>query len=142
MAEEEEWDLGDRSPRREIRPRLPRPRNNSRWIPLPQPATLLSTQLFFPLPPKLVLPRHQTATKQTSVQGSIMFFLSETNCWFACTFLCECVIKKSENDTEGNAVFCMYVFFFLLIPLFIFPCHFVELGFSSRSVMYIQTWGQ
>uniref|UniRef100_A0A665T9T1 Serine/threonine-protein phosphatase n=1 Tax=Echeneis naucrates TaxID=173247 RepID=A0A665T9T1_ECHNA len=39
-------------------------------------------QSFFLYLPNLFLPRHQTAAKQTSVQGSIMFFLSETifNC--------------------------------------------------------------
>jgi len=146
MAEGEGWDLGDRSPRHEIRPRLPRQRNNSRWIPLPQPASPLSAShfsLFFillsPIPPQnLSFPCQQSS----SVQGSITVFLSKTifNCLFGCLRALFCVSvkkKKSRNDSEGIAVFCMYVFFsssFSPVPAVLFHCHFVEMG-SCPSVM-------
>lgn len=122
MAEGEEWDLGDRSPHHEIQPSPPKPRNNTRWVPLPQPATPPPPRwptapfFFFLYLPNLFFPRHQMAAKQTSVQGSIMFFFL-SKMIFKSLFGCLCAIllrgkKRRVNDTRGIAVFCMYVCMF------------------------------
>lgn len=126
MAEGEGWDLGDRSPRHEIRPRLPRPRNNSRWIPLPQPASPLSAShfsLFFillsPIPPQnLSFPCQQSS----SVQGSITVFLSKTifNCLFGCLRALFCVSVKKKKKVGmilRELLYSVCMFFFLLLFL-------------------------
>lgn len=119
-AEGEEWDLGDRSPHHEIQPSLPRPRNNTRWVPLPQPATSRRPQYSF-FPPSVsqtFSPFSPNGNKADKCPGFNHVFSSLKWFWTVCLavcvqFFCECVCKKrkiSENDTEGIAVFCMYVF--------------------------------
>lgn len=150
MAEGEEWDLGDRSPHHEIQPSPPKPRNNTRWVPLPQPATppppvgplLLfffssTSQTCFSL-----VTKWQQSRQVSRVQSCFFFSLR----WFLslCLAVCVqfyCVEKKDVWMTQEELLYsvCMYVCFnfFCLpsVPSALFSCLFVQVG-SCPSVMF------
>lgn len=144
MVEGEEWDPGGRSLLHEIQPRPPRPRNNTRWVPLTQPATpspplCRPNALFFPLPPKLVSPSSTNGNKADKCPGFNHVFSSLKLFLTVCVqfFVCLCVYKEknsSENDAEGIAVLCMYVsiFFFPPVSSVLFPCLYVKMGYSTH----------
>lgn len=135
MVEGEEWDPGGRSLLHEIQPRPPRPRNNTRWVPLTQPATpspplCRPNALFFPLPPKLVSPSSTNGNKADKCPGfnhvfsSLKLFLTVCVQFFVC--LCVCVYKEKTAvrmmQRESLCCVCMFLFFsFLLYRLFCFP---------------------
>lgn len=128
-AEGEEWVLDDLSPRHEIQPSLLRPRNNTRRVPLPQPAT--PPNALIPLPPKH--PRQQTATKQTSVQGSIYVFIFLSETISSCLFGCSCAIFSVRENVRMMQRVWLYsvwmAFYFpsALVPSVLFYFSFVDI---------------
>ena len=134
MAEGEEWDLGDRSPHHEIQPSLPRPRNNTRWVPLSQPATPPPVGptlfCFFPSTSQTcfsLVNKWQQSRQVSRVQScffSLKWFLSL--CLAVCVQFFFCVGKKKACEWHKRNCCILYVcmllfFFFLLYPLLCFP---------------------
>lgn len=89
MEEEVEWAQVVRSPRREIQPRVEKPRNNTRWNPSPQRPYSTIPLLPHSLPPStfLLSPNGYKAKQFPGLKSYFCLLLSSCNFWNVCLYV-------------------------------------------------------